>query len=147
MRSEVEPIDILLAEDNEDDIIIIKRAFKKLRLMNGLHIVENGQEALDYLLHQGRYAEEKPPVPGLILLDISMPKVDGFQVLEKIKADPKLKRIPVVMLTTSDREEDIVKSYEYGACSFITKPTKFSDFVEVIERFELYWTLVSRIPG
>ena len=147
MNNEVEPIEILLAEDNEDDIVIIKRVFKKLRLMNGLHIVNNGQEALDYLLHDGKYSEEKPPIPGLILLDISMPKVDGFQVLEKIKADPKLKRIPVIMLTTSDREEDIVKSYEYGACSFITKPTSFSDFVETIERFELYWTLVSRLPS
>ena len=142
----VEPIHILLAEDNEDDIVIVKRAFKKLRLLNNLTIVRNGREALDYLFHEGSFAESKPPTPGLVLLDISMPMVDGFEVLTRIKSDDNLKKTPVIMLTTSDREEDIVKSYEFGACSFITKPANFNDFVRAIEHFELYWTLVSRIP-
>lgn len=146
-KGEVKPINILLVEDNEDDIVIIRRAFfKKGKLTNGLYIVRNGEEALDFINHRGKYAEEKPPTPGLILLDISMPRMNGFEVLKKLKADPEHKKIPVIMLTTSDREEDIIKSYESGACSYITKPANFNDFVKAIERFEIYWTLVSKIP-
>ncbi len=143
---EIKPIDVLLVDDSEDDILIIQRAFKKVRLMNGMNIVRSGQEALDYIYHQGKYSQTKTVTPGLMLLDIQMPDINGFQVLEKLKSDPKYKSLPVVMLTTSSREEDVIKSYENGAVSFITKPANFNDFVKAIEGFEIYWTLVSKIP-
>lgn len=147
MNEETKTVDILLIDDNEDDILIVERALKGVKLMNGLYIVRSGEEALDFIYHQGKYAQSKPSKPGLILLDINMPGINGFKVLEKLKADPEYKKIPVVMLTTSGREEDIVKSYENGACSFITKPVNFEDFVKVIERFGIYWTLVSKLPS
>lgn len=145
-EKEIKPIDILLVDDSEDDIIIIKRVFKKIHLENCLYVVRSGEEAMDFISHQGKYAEGKPPTPGLILLDISMPGMSGFDVLEKIKTDPKYRIIPIIMLTTSNREQDIVKSYKNGACSYITKPVEFIQFVEVIQCFELYWTLVSKVP-
>jgi CheY-like chemotaxis protein len=140
------PINILLVEDSDDDIVIIQRAFKKVKLTNDLHIVCDGQEALDFIFHEGKYAEIKPATPGLILLDINMPKVDGFGVLKKLKANPPYNIIPVVMLTVSDREEDVVKSFKNGAVSYITKPMDFEKFTKVIETFEIYWTLVSKVP-
>lgn len=139
-------IDILLVEDSEDDILIIQRAFKKVKMTNEIYIVHDGQEALDFIFHEGKYAEVKPPTPGLILLDINMPKMNGFQVLEKLKSHPAYKIIPIIMLTVSDREEDIIRSYQNGAVSYITKPMSFEDFVKVIEQFEIYWSLVSKIP-
>ncbi|MFH1563383.1 MAG: response regulator [Nitrospirota bacterium] len=142
----LKPINILLVEDNEDDILIIQRAFKKTKVINELYVVRDGQEGLDFILHEGIYAQTKPPTPGLILLDINMPKMNGFQVLERIKAHPIYKIIPVIMLTVSDRDEDIAKSYQNGATSYITKPMNFEDFVKVIEHFEIYWSLVSKIP-
>lgn len=146
MVNELKPINFLLVEDNEDDIVIIKRVFKKANLTNKLYVVRSGEEAFDFIYHQGKYAEKKPPTPGLVLLDISLPVMSGFDVLNRIKEDSKYKKIPVVMFTTSNREEDVVKSYENGACSYITKPVRFDDFVKVMERFEIYWTLVSKIP-
>ncbi|MEW6621191.1 MAG: response regulator [bacterium] len=140
----LQPIDILLVEDNEDDIIIINRTFKKLKLTNNIYTVRDGQEALDFVFKEGKYALS--PTPGLILLDINMPKLSGFDVLERLKAHPVYKIIPVIMLTVSDREEDIVRSYKNGAVSYITKSMKFDDFVTVMEHFELYWTLVSKVP-
>ena len=139
-------ITILLVEDNEDDIVIIKRVFKNVNITNEIRIARSGREALDFIYHRDKYSEEESQPPGMILLDISMPGMNGFEVLEELKADPKTKKIPVVMLTSSGREEDIVKSYEYGACSYITKPLGFDEFVNVIERFEIYWSLVSRVP-
>lgn len=141
------PINILLAEDNEDDIIIIQRVFKKLKLTNPLYIVRDGEEAMDFLLNKGIYSDIKDaPKPGLILLDINMPKMDGFETLVSIKKEPMLKIIPVIMLTVSEREEDIAKSFENGAVSYITKPMDFEQFVKVIEQFEIYWSLVSKLP-
>ncbi|MBI5573827.1 MAG: response regulator, partial [Elusimicrobia bacterium] len=102
--------------------------------------------ALDFIYHMGRYKESKLSMPGLILLDISMPVMNGFEVLKVLKSDARTTRIPIIMLTTSSREEDIVKSYEYGACSYITKPADFNGFVKVMEHFEIYWTLVSKVP-
>ncbi len=144
--NECKSINILLVEDSEDDIVIIQRAFKKVKLTNDLCIVRDGQEALDFIFHEGKYAQTKPVTPGLILLDINMPKMDGFGVLAKLKAHPPYSLIPVVMLTVSDREEDVVKSFLNGAVSYITKPMDFEKFTKVIETFELYWTLVSKVP-
>jgi two-component system, response regulator len=140
-----EPMEILLVEDNEDDILLEQEALADAKLVNLMYVVRDGDEAIAYLRRQGKYHDAK--VPGLILLDINMPKKNGFEVLNEIKADPSLMHIPVVMLTTSDREADIVKSYAKGACSYITKPMDFDKFQEVVRQFALYWALVARIPA
>jgi CheY-like chemotaxis protein len=140
-----EPMEILLVEDNEDDILLEQEARADAILVNLMYVVRDGDEAIIYLRRQGKYHNAQ--VPGLILLDINMPKKNGFEVLNEIKADPALMHIPVVMLTTSDSESDIVKSYAKGACSFITKPMDFDKFREVIRQFALYWALVARIPS
>ncbi|MGE5816876.1 MAG: response regulator [Deltaproteobacteria bacterium] len=140
-----EPMEILLVEDNEDDILLEQEALADAKLVNLMSVVRDGEEALAYLRGQGKYQNAR--LPGLILLDINMPKKNGFEVLSEIKVDPDLKHIPVVMLTTSDSEADIVKSYARGACSFITKPMDFDKFRDVIRQFALYWALVSRVPS
>jgi CheY-like chemotaxis protein len=140
-----EPMEILLVEDNEDDILLEQEALADAKLVNVVSVVRDGEEALEYLRRQGRYQNAR--TPGLILLDINMPKKNGFEVLNELKADPALMHIPVVMLTTSDSEADIVKSYAKGACSFITKPMDFDKFRDVIKQFALYWALVVRVPS
>ena len=141
----IDPIEILLVEDNEDDVILIEEAFAGARMMNVINNVRDGEAALAYLRREGLY--KNAVRPGLILLDINMPKKDGFEVLEAIKANPQLQPLPVIMLTTSDREEDIVRSYVYGACSYIRKPVSLERFIDVVKQFEVYWTLVSLVPG
>ncbi len=140
-----QPVHILLVEDNEDDALMTREAFEAANVISLVQVVKDGEEAMAYLRKEGKYKDAERP--GLILLDISMPKKDGFEVLKEIKADPKLKDLPVVMLTTSSREEDIVKSYSNGACSYISKPVRFKNFNEVIKVFKLYWSLVSKIPA
>lgn len=142
---DTKPVEILLVEDNEDDIVILKEGFAEAKLINLVNQVRDGEEALAYLRRKGKYKDARRP--GLILLDINMPKKDGFEVLEEMKADPALRRTPVVMLTVSDREEDVVKSFANGACSYIRKPVGFDKLREVLRVFEFYWTLVSRIPS
>ncbi|MGH2361776.1 MAG: response regulator [bacterium] len=140
-----EPIELLIVEDNEDDIILIEEAFAEAKLMNVMQMVRDGEEALGYLRREDRYKDARRP--GLVLLDINMPKKNGFEVLEAMKADPALRHIPIVMLTMSEREEDIILSYAYGACSYVRKPMNVEQFARVVKGFELYWTLVSRIPS
>jgi len=139
-----QPVELLLVEDNEDDMILIDEAFAEAKLMNVIQKVRDGEEALAYLRREGRYKNAHRP--GLVLLDINMPKKSGFEVLAAMKEDPQLRPIPVVMLTMSDREEDIVRSYADGACSYVRKPMSVEEFAHVVKEFELYWTLVSRIP-
>ena len=139
-----EPVEILLVEDNDDDALMTQEAFGQANVVNNIHRVKDGEEAMAYLRKQGQYKTAQ--LPGLVLLDIAMPKRDGFQVLQEIKADPKLKHLPIIMLTTSSREEDIVKSYSQGACSYVTKPVGFQRFSEVVRQFHLYWSLVSKLP-
>jgi two-component system, response regulator len=139
-----DPIEILLVEDNEDDIVLIEEAFTEAKLMNVIFKVRDGEGALAYLRQEGPYANMRRP--GLVLLDINMPRKNGFEVLQAMKADPLLDALPVVMLTTSDREDDIVRSYTDGACSYIRKPMSLEQFVQVVKDFELYWTMVSRVP-
>jgi CheY-like chemotaxis protein len=135
---------ILLAEDNPDDINITQRALKEAKIINRLWIVRDGQEALDFLYHRGQYEDPaSAPRPGVILLDINMPKMSGIEVLKNIKEDPDLKRIPTVMLTVSKRDEDLVRSYNYGCNSFIQKPVEFEKFVEVVKQIGLYWGLLN----
>lgn len=144
MKANTELIDILLIDDNEDDALMVKDAFSDAHLINLIQVFLDSREALDYLFQKGKY--EQSMRPGLILLDINMPKISGFQLLEIIKNNESLKSIPVVMLTTSERDEDILKSYEKGACSYVTKPVNVPKLSEVIKHFSLYWTLVSKVP-
>ena len=135
---------ILLVEDNADDIQITRRALKAANVINQLWIVRDGQEALDFLLQKGQYQDAShAPRPGLILLDINLPKVNGLEVLKVIKADPRLRRIPTVMLTVSRRDEDIIKGYNSGCNSFIQKPVEFEKFVEAVKLIGLYWGLLN----
>ena len=142
---ENKPMEILLVEDNEDDIVLEQEALAEAKLVNLMFVVRDGEEAMAFLRRQGQYQHAQ--LPGLILLDINMPKKNGFEVLNELKADPALMHIPVVMLTTSDNESDVVKSYAKGACSYITKPMDFDKFRGVIKQFALYWALVARIPA
>lgn len=137
-------IDVLLVDDSENDILMIQDVFEHMQMVNISSVVNDGEEALAYLNKEGEYANKK--TPGLILLDINMPKLNGFEVLEIVKKNEKLKHIPVIMLTTSKREEDILNSYAKGACSFMTKPVRFTDLQKKIENFSMYWTSVSKIP-
>ena len=138
-------IEILLVEDNEDDVVLIKDSFSEAKCITLINGVKDGEEALAYLRREPPY--QNAVRPGLILLDINMPKMNGFEVLETLKDDPDLQSIPVIMLTTSKREEDIVQSYKEGACSYISKPVDFYEFVKLTRNFELYWTMVSKIPS
>lgn len=142
-----EAIDILLVEDNPDDVELTRRALKKGKVANNLYIVRDGEEALDFLFHKGEYADKKKyHIPGLILLDINLPKRNGIEVLQKIKTEPILKRIPVIMLTTSKRDEDIIQSYDLGVNSYIMKPVEFDKFIQTIKNIELYWILTNTPP-
>jgi len=142
------PIDILLVEDNEADVKITLRAFAKVRLKNNIYVVHDGEEALDFIYHEGKYQDKnKFPKPNLILLDIKLPKLDGFQVLEKLKNDLQYNFIPVIMLTSSKDEEDVARSYRSGAASFIPKPVSYEDFVKVVDGFSVYWYTINKLPN
>ncbi len=142
--SQDQSIDILVVDDNEDDLLMIQEAFEEAKLINVVHVAHDGQEAIAFLRKQGPHANA--PTPGLVLLDINMPKMDGFEVLDELKHNGELRSMPVVMLTTSTREEDVVRSYCGGACSYISKPVDFQKLREVTKQFALYWALVARIP-
>lgn len=140
-------VKLLLVEDNPDDILIIQRAIKEARIINKMWVVRDGQETVDFLKHQGKFEDESTsPRPGLILLDINIPKINGLDVLNIIKQDPDLKRIPTVILTVSRRDEDIIKGYNYGCNSFIQKPVEFDKFVEAVKLIGLYWGLLNIEP-
>lgn len=138
-------IDILVVEDNDDDVVLVQAAFSEGKMINRLVFVGDGEEAMAYLRKQGDYATA--PMPGIVLLDINMPKKNGFEVLTDIKADPHLCAIPVVIMTVSDRDEDIIRSFKQGACSYIRKPVSLTRFIAVVKQFELYWSLVSKVPN
>jgi len=141
------PVDILLVEDNPDHAELTIKALKQNNVSNEIYIVNDGQEALDFMYHHGKYADEKNfPRPGLILLDIKLPKVDGIEVLKQLKDDPQFKSIPVIMLTTSDRDEEIAKSYAGGANSYVVKPMDFEEFMKKVRELKLYWTITNSLP-
>jgi CheY-like chemotaxis protein len=135
---------ILLVEDNEDDILITKRAFESGHVTNPVVVVRDGDEALDLLYRRGPFANASRP--ALVLLDLNLPRVDGFTVLRTIKQDPDLRWIPVIVLTTSKRDEDVLRSYTQHANTYIEKPVEFERFVHVIKNFHLYWNLTATLP-
>lgn len=138
---------ILMADDDADDRLLAKDALAECRLANELHFVENGEELLDYLHRRGKYVNlANAPRPGLILLDLNMPKKDGRESLKEIKDDPRLRTIPVVVLTTSRADTDISRIYELGANSFITKPVSFDSLVEVMKILGQYWFEIVELP-
>jgi CheY-like chemotaxis protein len=134
------PITILIADDDQEDRMLAEDALKESRLVNDIRFVEDGEELLEYLQHRGRYADpEGAPRPGMILLDLNMPRMDGREALKHIKSDPELRRIPVIVLTTSKAEEDIYRSYDLGVNSFIIKPVTFDSLVNIMRALEQYW--------
>jgi len=142
-----EPIAILLVEDDPAHAEIVRRNFKGCRMANRLMHVEDGQEALDYLYRKGKFSDpEKSPRPGIILLDLRLPKVDGLEVLKIIKSDPGLDRIPVVILTTSAAEADMIKAYDSHANSYLVKPVDFPQFVALMESICYYWLAWNEYP-
>jgi two-component system, response regulator len=147
MPSSAKPITILLADDDPDDRFMAQEAFAESRLTNPLAMVEDGEQLLDYLYGRGAYALSRPPRPGIILLDLNMPKKDGREALREIKSDPELRRIPVVVLTTSKAEEDILRTYDLGVNSFITKPVTFEQLVEVMRSLGKYWLEIVELPA
>ena len=140
-------ITILMADDDADDRMMAADAMRESRLGNTFRCVEDGQELMDYLTRRGKYAVIDAPRPGLILLDLNMPRKDGRQALEEIKRDPDLRRIPVVILTTSKTEEDVLRSYDLGANSFITKPVTFDRLVDIVRALGTYWFEIVELPG
>lgn len=148
MRSPTsKPITILLADDDPDDRLLAKQALERSRLANDLRFVEDGEELVDYLRRRGRFVDpHTSPRPGLILLDLNMPRKDGREALKEIKNDPKLRDIPIVILTTSKADEDIVRTYNLGVNSYITKPVKFSALVSVMKAIGKYWFEIVELP-
>jgi CheY-like chemotaxis protein len=143
------PITILMADDDEEDRDLTREALARAHLTNEIRFVGDGQELLDYLRREGRYGAQgsEAPTPGIILLDLNMPKKDGREALQEIKADPSLRKIPVVVLTTSRDEEDVIRSYDLGVSSFITKPVTFGSLVDVMAAWGRYWFEIVELPG
>ena len=147
MNKEGKMITILLADDDPDDRQLTRDAFAQNRLANDLHTVEDGEELMDYLHRRGKHENlRNKPLPGLILLDLNMPRKDGREALREMKADPILRRIPIVVLTTSKAEEDILRSYDLGVNSYVTKPVTFKSLVELIKVLGQYWFEVVELP-
>ena len=147
MNQEALPITILMADDDSDDRRLTQEALTESRLMNPMVFVENGEELMDYLRHEGKYAPPNAPArPGLILLDLNMPRKDGRSVLKELKGDPELRTIPVVVLTTSKADEDVFKSYDLGVNSYIVKPVTFEALVDILQTLEKYWFQIVLLP-
>jgi CheY-like chemotaxis protein len=138
-------IEILLVEDDPGDVVMTREAFQDYKVRNNLHVVNDGTEAMAFLRRQGDYADR--PRPDLVLLDLNLPKMDGREVLEAIKSDPELASIPVVVLTTSENEDDVLRSYSLHANAYVTKPVDFERFIEVVRQIDDFFVSVVRLPG
>ena len=138
---------ILLVEDNPDDVELTLRALKQYNVRNEIAVVRDGAEALDYLFATGAYAERSTcPMPAVVILDLKLPKVDGFEVLQRMRADERTKLVPVVILTSSKEEKDMVNGYKFGANSYVRKPVDFTQFVEAARQLGLYWLVINEPP-
>jgi two-component system, response regulator len=144
--TDYQQVEILLAEDNPADAEMTLRALRKNNLANRVHWVKDGAEALEYVFRAGTYAERANRQPKLILLDIKMPKVDGIEVLRRLKGDPEARSIPVVVMTSSNEDRDVVESYRLGVNSYIVKPVAFDAFLETVAKIGMYWVLTNRVP-
>ncbi|MFF5563450.1 response regulator [Streptomyces sp. NPDC012623] len=144
MNNRVEPIEVLLVEDDAGDELMTREAFEDNKIRNTLHVVRDGEEALDFLYRRG--AHQGAPRPDLVLLDLNLPKYDGRQVLEQIKTDPELSLIPVVVLTTSSAEEDILRSYKLHANAYVTKPVDLDQFIAAVRQIDEFFVSVVRLP-
>ncbi len=147
MNKELKPITILMADDDADDRLLTADALKEARLINDIRFVENGEELLDYLRRKGKFAPPADcPRPGMILLDLNMPRKDGRAVLQELKADNDLRTIPVIVLTTSKDDEDVYRSYDLGVNSYIVKPVTFEALVDILQTLEKYWFEIVELP-
>ena len=140
-----DPIEVLLVEDDPGDVLLIREAFADNKVANRLHVVADGVEALDFMRRQGEHAEA--PRPDLVLLDLNLPRKDGREVLAEVKKDDQLRTIPVVVLTTSQAEEDVLRSYDLHANAYVTKPVDFSRFIEVVRQIDEFFVTVVKLPG
>jgi CheY-like chemotaxis protein len=144
MVSEVRKI--LLVEDNANDVELTLSALGEYHLVNDVDVVRDGEEALDYLYKRGKYEARVTEAPAVVLLDLKLPKVDGLEVLEKIKADDNLKTVPVVMLTSSREEQDLVRSYQLGVNAYVVKPVEFGEFMNALKELGLFWAVINQLP-
>jgi two-component system, response regulator len=135
---------ILLVEDNPDDVELALRAFKKSNIQNEIVVAEDGVEALEYLFATGRHVGRKPGLPEVVLLDLKLPKLDGLEVLRRLRSDDRTKRLPVVVLTSSSEDQDVLRSYDLGANSYVRKPVDFGQFVEAARQLGLYWLVLNQ---
>jgi two-component system, response regulator len=147
MKQTNNQISILMADDDPDDRMLMKEALAENKILNSIYFVENGEELLDYLNKSGKYANETCVTPGIIFLDLNMPKIDGRQALKYLKADPTFRKIPVIVLTTSKAEMDILEAYDLGVNSFISKPVRFDELVEVTRDISTYWFGTVSLPA
>ena len=140
-----EAIEVLLVEDDPGDVLMTREAFEQHKVRNTLHVVSDGVEALSFLRQEGEYADV--PRPDLVLLDLNLPRKDGREVLAEIKADPQLRRTPVVVLTTSEAEEDVLRSYDLHANAYVAKPVDFDRFIDVVRRIDSFFVTVVKLPN
>lgn len=137
---------ILYAEDSKLDVELTKEVLKENKILNPVVVVNDGVEALEYLNRQGQFKDRKPGNPGMILLDLKMPRMDGLELLEILKKDDKFKLIPVIMLTSSREEQDLIKGYELGVNAYVVKPVDFSDFANVVKEIGVFWAIINELP-
>lgn len=140
------PRPILLAEDNPNDVELILSAFQEAHFVNEIHVTHDGEQALDFLHRRGVHASRTGPQPAVILLDLKMPKVDGREVLRHVRTDPELRHIPVVILTSSREESDLLASYQLGANAFVVKPVDFQEFISAVSKLGFFWALLNEPP-
>lgn len=146
MHRKPTPMTILIADDDADDRMFLEQAMRQNDYSQGIRFVEDGEELMEYLHRRGRYDELSAPWPNILILDLNMPRKNGFQALSEIKDDPKLRRLPVIVMTTSSADEDIVKTYNLGVNSFVTKPFNFNRLVEMVATLKTYWMDTVKLP-
>ncbi|GAB3964357.1 response regulator [Spirosoma terrae] len=146
MQRKITAMTVLIADDDADDRMFLEQAMRQNGYTQSIEFVENGEQLMEYLRQEGRYNEQNAPWPNLLILDLNMPRKNGFQALSEIKDDPKLRRLPVIVMTTSSTDEDVIKTYNLGVNSFVTKPFNFNRLVEIIGALKTYWMDTVKLP-